>query len=651
MLTKSLRADLPSSYLSPSTALFIVDPPPQPESAVSMGSQRSNEPEASDFLVSTWSSRVHGPPATSVSVFHARSSKDGESPPATSPSSEELNKEEHIPRPMNSWMLFRADWTARHKNQQKGNLSARAAVEWRDLSNAERAVWIHKAELVKEQHARMYPDYKYKPGRNKGHSGTSPTSTAGKSSSTRPRSHSHRVTASAAVPASLAKPGNPSQERRTKAQAEGSVHSRSGSPSSSSASAPSCSGETSQAADLSAFKVPMSIPPPPVHDLASDPSQPTPLYTVAKPLRFAAPTPTYSLVIPEAPDHFVAPSHYGSDGSASYESLPSTSNAYETWGPRPSPTYTFPPQHSSFDSTPHPHHSPEHLTLAPRTYYEAPTPSGPPSAPFLPSTTQGAAVGPSRRNITRMRSFPSPYQSSTSSSGSRAAAVPTRDPPMQRLWHPWENTSTFVGAPGSSIQCDASGQACLSEPTSFDSPVFMGGTFDDTLPAPSFYHEPQQPEAQTYMPFIPEHQPTPFGQQVHYTLEAGSSLQPGAPYSLDRSSSPSSTSSASFGAGSLATTSSFGSSSSFRPHLPSLPLSADAFLENAGIDLHILGGYAPLTGSSDSSLERGGSEIVLSVDTTSQFMNAALTAVEDSLNEANHYSTWAQFHAASEHAS
>lgn len=122
MLTKSIRADLPSSYLSPSTAVFIVDPPPQPESAVSMGSQRSNQ--ASDFLVSTWSSRVHGPSATSVSVFHARSSNDGESPPAASPSSEELNKEEHIPRPMNSWMLFRADWTARHKNQQVSSLKS-----------------------------------------------------------------------------------------------------------------------------------------------------------------------------------------------------------------------------------------------------------------------------------------------------------------------------------------------------------------------------------------------------------------------------------------------------------------------------------------------------------------------------------------------
>ncbi|KIO31567.1 hypothetical protein M407DRAFT_219396 [Tulasnella calospora MUT 4182] len=620
---------LPSLFLGSSIPTSVVHPPPHPESAVSWRSNPSDQPDPSEFLVSMWSCHGDGPSPTSVSVYQTPLADGGDSPLTALPNSEESIKGEHIPRPMNSWMLFRADWTRKHKNEQKGNLSARAAVEWRVLSHAERAVWIQKAELIKKEHARMYPDYKYRPGRSKGQLGNSSAAIAGESS----RFQSQQTTASATVPVSPAKLESPSQACRVKAKVNYSMHSGADS----SRSASSHSRHTSQPADLDAFNVPMSIPPPPDHHLFYEPSPITLPTVVATPMRFAAPTPTYSMVIPEVPTSFITTSHYGSDESASYESLPLPPDLYQTGEPEPSATYTLPPQPLSQGNPPH--YSSEYLAFVPRTYEEATAHSEPYSAPLLMPTPKAERATPCRRYITKKRSFPAPYQPLMYNGGSRSAAA-GREPPRERLKHPWENAS---GAPELQPQYGVSGQMGPPEPTSIVPP--LPGTLDGYVYAPtlSVYERAQQPSTHSHMPLIPEQQSTPFPQHPCYNHDAGRLLKPIAPYPVDVSSSPSSSSSASFGTGSLPTTSSFESSSPFRPPLPPTQLGADAFLENAGIDLQVQSGYAILTNPTYSAPESHESEILFSVDTTTQPMDVVF--MDNGLEEANRYATWAYLHA------
>ena len=76
----------------------------------------------------------------------------------------------HIPRPMNSFFLFRKNFNAsltqqkktqgkRHQRQVSG--AARAA--WKALSPAEKKVWIDRAAEADAEHKRMYPNYRYRP--------------------------------------------------------------------------------------------------------------------------------------------------------------------------------------------------------------------------------------------------------------------------------------------------------------------------------------------------------------------------------------------------------------------------------------------------------------------------------------------------------
>ncbi|KAG8898013.1 hypothetical protein FRC00_003530, partial [Tulasnella sp. 408] len=522
----------------------------------------------------------------------------------------------------------------------KGNLSARAAIEWRNLSNAERAVWIQKAELVKEEHARMHPDYKYRPGRNKVQPGNSSTSTAGAFLSARTRSHSQRATASAAVPVSPIKLETPCQNHRTKAELTDSTHSRPDS----STSASSQSRQSSQLADLDAFNVPMSIPPPPAHDSDYGPCPSMLPTVVATPMRFAAPTPTYSMVIPEVRTTcFVTPSHCDSGGSASYDPMPLPLDVHQTREPEPSATYTLVPQPLSLGSPPD--RFSDSIAVALSTYEEATAHSESYSATLLLPTPHAERAGPCRTHITRKRSFPAPYQSVTSNGGSRSAGGCLRDPPRQRVRHPWENAPGLAGAPELQFTYDVSSQTGLSESSSIDPrlPRSFEGYLHTT--ALSVYEEAQQPSTQPYMTLISEQQRTSFNQHPCYYPEDVHLLQPVVPYPVGVSSSPSSSSSASVGAGSLPTTSSFGSSSPFRAPLPPPQLEPDAFLENAGINLQVQSDYTTQTYPTYSNTESHGPEMLFSMDTAVQPMDVALASVDDALEHAHSYASWTYLYA------
>ncbi|KAI8975887.1 high mobility group box domain-containing protein, partial [Trametes punicea] len=74
------------------------------------------------------------------------------------------------PRPRNAWMIYRSEkWKALLGRQPSGTVLKQAdisriiAEDWANEPEAVRVEYERKARAVKEEHARMYPDYKYTP--------------------------------------------------------------------------------------------------------------------------------------------------------------------------------------------------------------------------------------------------------------------------------------------------------------------------------------------------------------------------------------------------------------------------------------------------------------------------------------------------------
>ncbi|KAL1743720.1 hypothetical protein HDZ31DRAFT_64793 [Schizophyllum fasciatum] len=81
---------------------------------------------------------------------------------------------DHIPRPPNAFMLFRADFVNKGRvppsiETVHGNLSKIIGAVWRNLPPHEAQFWQIKAAKAKQDHARAHPEYKYRPtlGRSK----------------------------------------------------------------------------------------------------------------------------------------------------------------------------------------------------------------------------------------------------------------------------------------------------------------------------------------------------------------------------------------------------------------------------------------------------------------------------------------------------
>ncbi|KAF9046895.1 hypothetical protein BDZ89DRAFT_903843, partial [Hymenopellis radicata] len=74
------------------------------------------------------------------------------------------------PRPPNPFILFRNDYTKRHaKGGPSGPLedshSKRAGQAWRALTAEEKRAWQLLAKKAGDEHAKMYPDYRYRPNK------------------------------------------------------------------------------------------------------------------------------------------------------------------------------------------------------------------------------------------------------------------------------------------------------------------------------------------------------------------------------------------------------------------------------------------------------------------------------------------------------
>ncbi|KAF7356407.1 HMG box domain-containing protein [Mycena venus] len=118
-----------------------------------------------------------GPSSPSMSVAEAPSP-----PPSVGVLTTPNAQTKKIPRPPNSFIIFRTEYTRLHHNP-KGTRSRRDALRddvkaiasvsrkagdaWRLLPPEEKQRYQHLAELAKEQHARAHPNYQYRPQRHK----------------------------------------------------------------------------------------------------------------------------------------------------------------------------------------------------------------------------------------------------------------------------------------------------------------------------------------------------------------------------------------------------------------------------------------------------------------------------------------------------
>ncbi|KAL1741367.1 hypothetical protein HDZ31DRAFT_84872 [Schizophyllum fasciatum] len=117
----------------------------------------SNAPTEGRRLMSVW--RVPLRSRAAPTAAPASSSQ------VLSASGEPAQEEEHIPRPSNAFMIFRRWYAKEHAGEAGRALSRRAGDAWKALDMPDRAVWEDKAETEKQEHARKYPDWRYRPRR------------------------------------------------------------------------------------------------------------------------------------------------------------------------------------------------------------------------------------------------------------------------------------------------------------------------------------------------------------------------------------------------------------------------------------------------------------------------------------------------------
>ncbi|KAG2049446.1 hypothetical protein BDR06DRAFT_833181, partial [Suillus hirtellus] len=83
-----------------------------------------------------------------------------------------------IPRPRNAFIIFRCEYSRKHSQAaQEGDeeseapnptaktLSKRAAEAWKELSASEKDIYKVLADKEREDHARLYPHYRFRPMR------------------------------------------------------------------------------------------------------------------------------------------------------------------------------------------------------------------------------------------------------------------------------------------------------------------------------------------------------------------------------------------------------------------------------------------------------------------------------------------------------
>ena len=77
------------------------------------------------------------------------------------------NKESHVKRPMNAFMVWsqieRRKMAEVYPDMHNAEISRRLGRRWKLLTESERRPFIQRSEKLREEHMRKYPDYKYRP--------------------------------------------------------------------------------------------------------------------------------------------------------------------------------------------------------------------------------------------------------------------------------------------------------------------------------------------------------------------------------------------------------------------------------------------------------------------------------------------------------
>ncbi|KAG8920288.1 hypothetical protein FRC02_000992 [Tulasnella sp. 418] len=153
----------------------LSDPPPS-SAGVSLALNVGNH--NNDYVHQAASSRHSDMiPTYDNSIIHGKSSLYHERPAQKRKSRSEIRRPGHIARPPNAFILFRSHVIANNaipyrSEKSHGNVSKAIGTLWNDLSAEEKAYWQQRAEMEKEAHRLMYPDYKFTPrkrGRNHSH--------------------------------------------------------------------------------------------------------------------------------------------------------------------------------------------------------------------------------------------------------------------------------------------------------------------------------------------------------------------------------------------------------------------------------------------------------------------------------------------------
>ncbi|KAI1427275.1 hypothetical protein F5Y12DRAFT_712330 [Xylaria sp. FL1777] len=90
---------------------------------------------------------------------------------AVQPTPNRQSLDKKIPRPTNAFMLYRRDHCHQVKQEEKGIPNQKVSIilgkRWKALSEEEQKPWRDQADRIAEEHKRMYPDWKYRPGPKK----------------------------------------------------------------------------------------------------------------------------------------------------------------------------------------------------------------------------------------------------------------------------------------------------------------------------------------------------------------------------------------------------------------------------------------------------------------------------------------------------
>ena len=91
--------------------------------------------------------------------------------PTPAPTPASTTEEPKIPRPPNSWIIFRKKMSEVYKADPERQkipqwiVSQQISQIWKSMSGDELAVYAQQAEEAKEEHRRKYPNYEYRPRR------------------------------------------------------------------------------------------------------------------------------------------------------------------------------------------------------------------------------------------------------------------------------------------------------------------------------------------------------------------------------------------------------------------------------------------------------------------------------------------------------